>query len=268
MNHWKTRIALPAVIVVALAATAAAVWAFGRTAPSVPATVRVVNAYPHDSQAFTQGLVIVDGRLYESTGLYGQSSIREVDLKSGRVIRSVPLHASLFGEGMTILNKELFFVTWKGRVGYVLDPATFEVKRSFHYSGQGWGLTDNGTHLILSDGSSTLRFLDPKTGKVVRRVAVRDEGRRVDNLNELEFINGEIFGNIYHTDRIARIDPRSGNVSGWIDASNLRKHVDLRHPREDVLNGIAYDAKSKSLFLTGKRWPKLFEVALQPAQTR
>ena len=266
MKHWKTRLALPIVLVVVLAASAG-VWALGRDrdAATPVATVRVVKSYPHDRGAFTQGLAIEDGRLYESTGLYGKSSIREVDLKSGVPIRRVGLDESLFGEGMTILNGELFFVTWKKQIGYVLDPATFAVKRSFRYGGQGWGLTDDGTHLILSDGSATLRFLDPRDGKVLKRLSVRDDGRPVDQLNELEFTGEAILANIWHSDRIARIDPASGEVVGWIDASGLRGEVDLARPNEDVLNGIAYDPETKTLYLTGKRWPKLFEVEIVPA---
>lgn len=263
MSHWRTRVALP-VVVVALIAATAGVWALGREAETPVATVRIVASHPHDPTAFTQGLVIRDGRLYESTGIYGESSIREVDLKSGATIRSVPLDRSLFGEGMTILNGELFFVTWKGRIAYVLDPATFEVKRSFHYGGEGWGLTDDGSHLILSDGSATLRFLDPKTGEVIKRLTVREAGRPIDNLNELEFVEGEILANIWRSDRIARISPKTGDVLGWIDASPLRGFVELENPREDVLNGIAYDAQTKALYLTGKRWPKLFEVKIAP----
>ena len=266
MQHWKTRLALPMVLVVVLAASAG-VWALGRDreAATPVATVRVVKSYPHDRSAFTQGLAIEDGRLFESTGLYGESSIREVDLKSGVPIRRVGLDESLFGEGMTVLNGELFFVTWKKQIGYVLDPATFAVKRSFRYGGQGWGLTDDGTHLILSDGSATLRFLDPRDGKVLKRLSVRDNGRPVDQLNELEFTGEAILANIWHRDRIARIDPTSGEVVGWIDASGLRGEVDLARPNEDVLNGIAYDPEAKALYLTGKRWPKLFEVEIVPA---
>lgn len=261
MINRKWKIGVPLLALCCVMVTAA-VWALARETATPVETARIVKTYPHDVRAFTQGLAIDNGRLFESTGLYGQSTIREVDLVTGKVLRSVPLVDTLFGEGMTLLKGELFVVTWKAQTGYVLDPDTFEVQRAFKYSGEGWGLTDDGTHLILSDGSAHLRFLDPETAEVVRRLPVREGDRPIERLNELEFVNGEILANIWYEDRIARIDPQTGQVGGWIDASPLRAQVTLSDPKEHVLNGIAYDPDKKALYLTGKFWPKLFQVSL------
>lgn len=246
----------------ALAAASAAVWAFAREAKTPVEQVKVVAAYPHDPVAFTQGLVIRDGVLYESTGLNGRSSVRRVELETGEVKALVPLDQSIFGEGITVLGDELFLVTWQNKVGYVLDRETFAVKRSFRYGGEGWGLTDDGTHLILSDGTAVLRFLDPADARVVKRLPVRDGDRLIDRLNELEYVDGEIYANVWHSDRIARIDAKTGKVAGWVDGSPLRREVDLADPSQDVLNGIAYDADAKKFYMTGKRWPKVFEVTV------
>ena len=261
MTKRTSRMILPFAGFAALVAATAAVWAYARDAKAVVAPLRIVKEYPHDPAAFTQGLVIRDGVLYESTGLYGKSSVRHVDLATGEVRRLVPLDESIFGEGLALLGDELFLLTWKNRVCYVFDRDTLAFKRSFSYSGEGWGLTEDGTHLILSDGGPMLRFLDPKDGRVVRRLPVRDAGRPVEHLNELEFVEGEIYANVWYSDRIARISPQTGAVLGWLDGSPLRKQVRLADAREDVLNGIAYDRDAKRLYVTGKRWPKLFEVA-------
>jgi glutamine cyclotransferase len=244
---------------VLLAATAA-VWAFARDAATPIATLKVVKEYPHDAVAFTQGLVIRDGILNESTGLYGRSTVRQVDLATGKVENYVKFDDRTFGEGMTILGDEIFVVTWQNKTGYVLDRKTLASKRSFRYAGEGWGLTDDGKQLILSDGTAMLRFLDPQDGRVLKRLPVRDGDRLVEKLNELEYIDGMIYANIWFSRRIARIDAATGKVLGWIDATPLWQHVDLGNPQEDVLNGIAYDRDSKKLYVTGKRWPKLFEV--------
>ncbi len=243
----------------ALAATAV-VWAFARDAPTPVVAVRIVAEHPHDAAAFTQGLVVRGGVFYESTGLLGASTLRQVDLKTGKPDALVPFDDAVFGEGLTAIGDELFVVTWQNRIGYVFDRPTLKFKRTFRYGGEGWGLTDDGKRLILSDGTATLRFLDPKDARVVRRLTVRDAGRAVENLNELEYVEGEIYANVWYEDRIARIDPQTGRVVGWIDATVLRDHVVLADPKEDVLNGIAYDRDSKTLYLTGKRWPKLFAV--------
>jgi len=225
-------------------------------------TYQVVNTYPHDPTAFTQGLVFEDGRLYESTGIEGRSSLREVELESGKVLRQVDLPPECFGEGITILDDRIYQLTWKNEIGFIYDRKDFHSRGPFGYTGEGWGLTNDGRYLILSDGSATLKFLDPKTFHVVRKVHVTEGERAVTDLNELEYIDGEIFANVWHVDRIARIDPESGRLTAWIDMKGLLPggwpHA------EAVLNGIAYDRKDRRLFVTGKEWPKLFQVRIVP----
>lgn len=223
---------------------------------------RVVHAYPHDSSAFTQGLVMVDGMLYEGTGLNGRSSVRAVDLATGRVLQSVKVPSKYFGEGLTDWGSNLIELTWMAHRGFVYDRFSMRLVRTFKYKGEGWGLTHDGKDLIMSDGSPVLRFLDPVTFKVVRTIAVSDGGRPVKELNELEYIHGEIYANVWQTDRIARISAKTGDVIEWIDLSGLLGS----EPREGnaVLNGIAYDQKNDRLFVTGKLWPKLFEIKLVP----
>lgn len=228
-------------------------------------TVRVVASYPHDPEAFSQGLVIADGVLYEGTGTFGASSLRQVDLKTGRVERSMPLGPEYFGEGITLLGNRIFQLTWKNRLAIVYDRETFAPQTSFRYSGEGWGLTTDGKELILSDGTSYLRFLSAETFEVLRRVHVRTAQGPVDQLNELEYVDGEIYANIWYSDRIARISPKTGAVLGWIDLSALYP-LDKRPSREHVLNGIAYDAQSKQLYVTGKNWPRLYQVEVVKAK--
>jgi glutamine cyclotransferase len=222
----------------------------------------IVNVYPHDPNAFTQGLVIIDGRLFESAGQFGQSNIREVDLETGRVLRQHDLEAKYFAEGLTAWRESLVQLTWTAGTAFVYDRASFKLLRTRAYAGQGWGLTHDGRRLILSDGSPDLRFLDPETFEETGRVTVREGGRPVIELNELEFVRGEILANVWHADRIARINPSSGDVLGWIDLSGLLAPGEVTDP-EAVLNGIAYDAARDRLFVTGKLWPKLFEVRLR-----
>jgi len=226
-------------------------------------TYEVVNTYPHDSAAFTQGLAFEDGLLYEGTGIEGRSSLREVVLETGKVRRKADLEAKFFGEGITLLDDRIYQLTWQNEVGFIYDRKTFERLSPFGYSGEGWGLTNDGRHLIMSNGSATLQFLDPKTFRVVRQIRVTEDERLIRELNELEYVDGEIFANVWHVDRIARIDPASGRLTGWIDMSGLlpggRPHA------EAVLNGIAYDRKGKRLFVTGKEWPKLFEIRIVAA---
>lgn len=225
---------------------------------------QVVHVYPHDPHAFTQGLVFVDGHLYESTGEKGQSSIRLVDLQTGQVLQKHDVPAEYFGEGLTDWGSNLVQLTWQAHKGFVYDHFSFSLLRTFDYAGEGWGLTHDETSLILSDGSATLRFLDPKTFRVTRRLHVSDEnGQAVEQLNELEYVRGEIYANIWHSDRIARISPRTGKVVAWIDLSGIIDKRELSNP-EAVLNGIAYDAAGDRLFVTGKLWPKLFEIGLVP----
>jgi glutamine cyclotransferase len=220
----------------------------------------VVRVYPHDAGAFTQGLLYVDGHLYESTGLNGRSSIRMVDLPTGRVLQKYDVPAEYFGEGLTDWGSNLIQLTWKAQKGFVYDRFTFAVQRTFSYSGEGWGLTHDGTQLIMSDGTSYLRFLNPKTFRETRRIRVTGEGGRpIENLNELEYVRGEIYANIWQSDIIVRISPHTGKVLGWIDLSQIIDKHELAGT-DAVLNGIAYDAAADRLFVTGKLWPKLFEI--------
>ena len=224
---------------------------------------RIVHTYPHDPHAFTQGLIFVDGSLYESTGLNGQSSLRMVDLATGRNLQSQPVDSKYFAEGLTAWGGTLVQLTWESHVAFVYDRFSFRVLRTFSYSGEGWGLTQDGKSLILSDGSDTLRFFDPATFRELRRVSVKDHGKPVSEINELEFIHGEIYANIWHSDRIARIAPGTGKVLGWIDLKGLLADSERATP-EAVLNGIAYDSVHDRLFVTGKLWPKLFEIRVVP----
>lgn len=224
---------------------------------------RVVNAYPHDPLAFTQGLIYHEGFLYEGTGLRGRSSLRRVELETGKVVQMKRLNARYFGEGITIWNDRIIQLTWTSRVGFVYDRETFAPQEEFTYPTEGWGLTHDGEQLIMSDGTDVLRFLDPETFAEIRRVQVRDRNRPIPRLNELEYINGEIFANIWQTNFIARISPETGQVVGWIDLTDLLDTKAISQP-VDVLNGIAYDSKGDRLFVTGKLWPQLFEIELIP----
>ena len=226
-------------------------------------TYKIVHVYPHDDQAYTQGLIFRDGFLYESTGLYGRSSLRKVKLDTGEVVQQRPLDARYFAEGLTEWRGELLQLTWRSEIGFIYDMATFTPRRTFTYSGEGWGLTHDGTSLILSDGTSVLRFIDPSTFRETRRVVVRDGNTPVTDLNELECVEGEVFANVWHTNRIARIAPATGRVNGWIDLTGLMS-APFRLDPEAVLNGIAYDAAGKRLFVTGKLWPRLFEIQIVP----
>lgn len=220
---------------------------------------RVVASYPHDPSAFTQGLIFIDGKLYESTGNYGRSSLRRVDLETGRVEQEIRLAPNLFGEGLMYWRGRLVQLTWRERLGIIYDAKTFERLETFQYQGEGWGLTHDGQHWIMSDGTDELRFLDPETRNVVRRLKVRAGKRPVHRLNELEYIDGEIWANIWRSDQIARISPISGAVTAVLDLTTLYP-ADERVSPEAVLNGIAYDAATNRLFVTGKYWPRLYEI--------
>jgi glutamine cyclotransferase len=222
----------------------------------------VIATWPHDPKAFTQGLVFRNGDFLESTGLNGQSSLRDVDLKTGRVLKQVSVPSQFFAEGLAVMGDQAFQLTWQSGKGFVYDVDTFRLEKEFAYDGEGWGLATDGRWLILSDGTSRIRFLDPATFRVVRTIEVTEEGKPVERLNELEWINGEIFSNVWQTNEVMRIDPDSGRVRGVIDFSGLLDPQD-RGPETDVLNGIAYDAATDRLFITGKRWPKIFEVRLK-----
>lgn len=229
----------------------------------------VVNVYPHDPAAFTQGLLFDNGQLYESTGLYGGSSIRRVDLTSGKVLTMTAISADYFGEGITIVGDKLYQLTWQNQVGFIYNKTTFTPEARFSYPTEGWGMTFDGERIIMSDGTARLYFWDPATLATIGTVDVYDDKGPVVRLNELEYINGEIFANIWQTDLIARIDPATGAVVGWIDLTGLLPAVE-RMPTTDVLNGIAYLPEGDRFFVTGKNWPKLFEIRLvptTPAQT-
>lgn len=224
-------------------------------------TYEVVHSYPHDPQAYTQGLFYLDGIMYESTGLYGQSSIRKVRLETGEVLQKHDIPEQYFGEGIINWKGRLLELTWKSEKGFIYDLATFALQRDFQYPGEGWGLTTDGKRIIMSDGTAELRFWDPETLRETGRITVSDDAGPVKELNELEWIKGEIYANVYQTYRIARINPTSGKVTGWIDLTGILSPAD-RVREVDVLNGIAYDAKTDRLFVTGKLWPKLFEIRL------
>ncbi len=226
-------------------------------------TFKVIRDYPHDPAAFTQGLVYLDGFLYEGTGLNGQSSLRKVRLETGEVVQHVDLPPEFFGEGIAIVKNKVIQLTWQSHVGFVYNLADFKLLRQFPYPGEGWGLTSRGNEIFMSDGTAEIRVLDAVTFKEKRRFTVRDGATPIDQLNELEFVEGELFANIWQTDRIARISPQTGKVLGWIDLAGLLSPV---YRRQDgaVLNGIAYDSVHKRLFVTGKLWPKIFEIQLIP----
>jgi glutamine cyclotransferase len=226
---------------------------------------RIVNLYPHDEQAFTQGLVVEDGFIYEGTGLYGQSALRKIRLKTGDVLKSHKLPQEFFGEGIVLYKNKIIQLTWKSHVGFVYDKDSFKMLYTFYYPTEGWGITYDGRRLIMSDGTSHLYFLDPDTLKETGRVDVRDQNMPVTRLNELEYIRDEIFANVWLTDRIARIDPKSGRVTGWIDLEGLSPFKD-NDDKMKALNGIAYDVKNNRLFITGKLWPKIYEIRLVPAE--
>jgi glutaminyl-peptide cyclotransferase len=224
-------------------------------------TYEIVHTYPHDTSAYTQGLLYLNGVLYEGTGLEGHSSIRKVKLETGEVLQKRDIPEEYFGEGIIIWKDRLMELTWKGERGFIYDLTTFAPRGQFEYPGEGWGLTLDGKRIIMSDGTPQLRFWDPETLKETGRITVTDEGRPVSQLNELETVKGEVYANVYQTDRIARIDPSTGKVVGWIDLTGILPPAD-RTSETDVLNGIAYDVAGDRLFVTGKLWPKLFEIRL------
>ncbi|MFL6414964.1 MAG: glutaminyl-peptide cyclotransferase [Bryobacteraceae bacterium] len=223
-------------------------------------TAKIVHAYPHDSSAFTEGLFYLNGELYESTGLEGQSSLRRVRLETGEVLQKYELPDSYFGEGIVNWKNQILQLTWQTQIGFVYDLKTFEKNKEFHYPGEGWALTQDGRRLIMDDGTAQIRFWNPESLQETGRITVTDRDQPIKNLNELEWVEGEIFANVWGTTYIARINPENGKVVGWIDLSGIESGAD---PNTDsVLNGIAYDAKSRRLFVTGKHWPKLFEIRL------
>ncbi len=224
----------------------------------------VVRVYPHDPDAFTEGLIYIDGALYESTGLRGRSSIRKVDLESGKIQSTTSLSEQYFGEGLTDWRGSLVVLTWTSQTGFIFDQTTFQLMREFKYPGQGWGLTHNGSVLYMSDGTSVIRILDPETLQQTNTINVTADGTPLEGLNELEWINGEIYANVWKTNTIAEIDSLSGHVVGLLDMSNLLETSQLMQKPIHELNGIAYDSKNDHLLVTGKMWPVLFEIAIEP----
>ena len=224
-------------------------------------TYKIVNTYPHDRNAFTQGLIFEDGVLYEGTGLRGRSTLRRVELQTGDILQIHELPAQFFGEGVTIYENKVIQLTWLSNVGFIYDKDSFELLQEFSYPTEGWGITHDGRRLIMSDGTSILHFLDLETFEEIGQIEVSDNDGPVTRLNELEYIQGEIYANVWQTNRIARIAPQTGQVIGWIELKGLLSPEDRDEP-VDVLNGIAYDTKNDRMFVTGKLWPKLFEIEL------
>ena len=231
----------------------------GETSP-ISYTYEVINVYPHDSNAFTQGLAIDEGVMYEGTGLTGESSLRRVDLETGDVLQIRELPSDLFGEGITVFDDKIIQLTWQSQIGFVYDKSSFDLLQNFSYSTQGWGITTDGTRLIMSDGSANLYFLNPETFEKTGQVEVHDGNTSVTKLNELEYINGEVYANVWLTNKIAIINPNTGQVTGWIDLTGI--YTPGTGDSNNVLNGIAYDSANNRLFVTGKRWSQLFEIKL------
>jgi glutamine cyclotransferase len=261
----RQHLAITLTFAVAVATVLAALVLLGNTpVDSEPDnyTYNVVNVYPHDAAAFTQGLVFEDGVLYEGTGLYGQSTLRRVELETGNVTQLHSLSNSIFGEGITVLGDRIIQLTWKAGKGFVYDKNSFDVLQTFEYSTEGWGITHDGSRLIMSDGTATLYFLDPETLQITGQVEVFDE-EPVEELNELEYIDGKVYANVWHEDKIAVINPETGQVTGWIYLSGINNE---ENTGENVLNGIAYDTERDRLFVTGKKWSKIFEIELVPTE--
>jgi glutamine cyclotransferase len=229
--------------------------------PAPVQSFKVVATFPHDTSAFTQGLVFADGELYESTGLNGESTLRRVEIATGKTLQRIDVPKQYFAEGLALVGDELLQLTWQHRLGFVYDRKTFTQKRTFTYHTEGWGLAfDGSSRLVMSDGTDTLTYLDPRTLTPTRRLRVRDAGRAIANLNELEWIDGEIWANVWQTDRIARISPNTGEVNAWIDLAPLWPESERPSPAEQVLNGIAYDKATRRIFITGKKWPRLYQI--------
>lgn len=228
---------------------------------------KIIKTYPHNVTSYTEGLLMHDGYLYQGTGRYDQSKLLKIDLKTGKVLQQHELGPRYFGEGITIFQDHIFQLTYKSNVGFIYDKDSLNLKKAFHYMTQGWGLTTDGNELIMSDGSAALIFLDPKTLQQKRYIIVSDDKGEVGFLNELEYINGEVFANVWKTNLIARISPKTGKVTGWIDLTGINPDpVKLKYPY--VLNGIVYDKKSGKLLIAGKCWPELFEIVLVPIKNK
>ncbi len=237
----------------------------GASAGAPSLAYQVVRSYPHDPRSFTQGLDFDQGALFEGTGNYGGTRIKKVDLATGNTLQQRSVPVQYFGEGITVFSNRIYQLTWKEHLGFIYDRDTFELLDEFHLPGEGWGLTHDGTRLILSDGTDRLHFMNPRDGSITGGVSVRDAGQPVTHLNELEYVDGVIYANVWPTDRIARIDPATGAVTGWLDLAGLLKLPAGQPADVDVLNGMAYDPGSRHLFVTGKYWPYLYEISLAPA---
>lgn len=256
---------IPAVVILIAGVSILAWRHFQNTDDSEKWTYKIVNTFHHDREAFTQGLVFENGVLYEGTGIPGRSELRKVELETGTVLQKYKLPDKFFGEGITIFKDHIIQLTYQSKVGFVYNKDSFELLREFNYPTEGWGITHNGTHLIMSDGTPMLYLLDPEMLTQINRMMVFEKDKPVWGLNELEYVNGEIYANVWPTDRIVRIEPETGKVLGWIDMKGLLAPEE-RGEGVDVFNGIAYDPDNNRLFMTGKFWPKLFEVKLIPAK--
>ena len=254
---------MAALAMMVLACAPAPVGVEAQRKPAPVQSYKIIATFPHDTSSFTQGLVYAgDGEFYESTGLQGESTLRRVEIATGRTLQRIDVPAQYFAEGLALVGDELLQLTWQHKLAFVYDRKTFKQKRTFSYKTEGWGIAyDGGSQLVMSDGSDTLTFLDPKTFAPAKKLRVHDAGRNVANLNELEWIEGEIWANVWMTDRIARISPNTGEVNAWIDLSTLYPRAQ-RMPPADELNGIAYDKATRRIFITGKKWPKLYQISV------
>jgi glutaminyl-peptide cyclotransferase len=257
------KLKLSAIVTTASIILACAPATVAQRKPAPVQSYKVIATFPHDTASFTQGLVFAsDGQLYESTGLEGESTLRRVDIATGQTLQKIDVPSEYFAEGLAMVGDELLQLTWRHKQGFVYDRKTFKQKRTFSYKTEGWGIAYDGTSsLVMSDGSDTLTFLDPKSLAAVKTLRVMDAGRPVGNLNELEWIEGEIWANVWMTDRIARISPNTGEVNAWIDLSSLYP-ASQRMPPADVMNGIAYDKATRRIYITGKKWPRLYQITV------
>ena len=262
MKQFEFELTLNGVVLAAAILVACAPVTMAQRKPAPVQSYKIIATFPHDTTSFTQGLVFADGQMYESTGLNGESTLRRVDVTTGKTLQRIDVPAQYFAEGLALVGDELLQLTWQHKLGFVYDRATFKQKRTFSYPTEGWGIAYDGTsQLVMSDGSDTLTFLDPKTFAPGKKLRVVDAGRPVANLNELEWIEGEIWANVWMTDRIARISPTSGEINAWIDLSTLFPRSQ-RVPPADELNGIAYDKATRRIFITGKKWPRLYQIGV------
>jgi glutamine cyclotransferase len=262
LKKWHLASILAAIGILALSLTAYILLSSKPSNAPTQYTYTIINEFPHDTDAFTQGLVIDNGVLYEGTGLNGYSTLRRVELETGEVEQLYALSDGYFGEGITVFGDRIIQLTWQSHIGFVYNKNTFELLRNFTYSTEGWGITHDGTHLIMSDGTANLYLLDPETFEEVGQISVSDAGSPVTRLNELEYIKGEIYANIWYEQKIAVIHPQTGNVRAWIDLTVIGASENTSGGR--VLNGIAYNANEDKLFITGKKWSKLYEIQLIP----